>query len=285
MIELPETYVLSEQINKTLVGKTIKSAAANTHPHAFAGYTGDPAEYNGKLAGKKIMRSTPGMGNICGGNTVMMCGDAGGGGTDMLLVMSTPVKYHAPGEKLPKSHQLLLEFDDGSHMSCTVQMWGAMCCYPVGEDGLPKEFNRNNYPDPLTDAFDETYFDGLWRGVKPTLSAKAFLATEQRIPGLGNGVLQDILFNAGVHPKRKLQTISGEEKNKLFRSVKSTLKEMRDGGGRDTERDLFGKAGGYRTILSSKTLTYPCRVCGDGLIREAYLGGNIYFCPTCQPME
>ncbi len=35
---------------------------------------------------------------------------------DMLLVMSTPIKYHAPGDKLPKSHQLLLGFEDGSHM-------------------------------------------------------------------------------------------------------------------------------------------------------------------------
>ena len=278
MIELPETYVLSEQINKTLVGKTIKSATANAHPHAFAWYTGDPALYNLKLAGKKIASSNPGTGYTCGGNTVMLC-------EDMLLVMSTPIKYHAPGEKLPKSHQLLLEFDDSSYMSCTVQMWGAMCCYLIGEDGLPKDFNRNECPDPLTDAFDEAYFYKLWSDAKPTLSAKAFLATEQRIPGLGNGVLQDILFNAGIHPKRKLQAMSGEDKNKLFRSVKSTLKDMRDCGGRDTERDLFGKPGGYKTILSSKTLAYPCRTCGDGLKREAYLGGNIYFCPTCQPLE
>ena len=57
---------------------------------------------------------------------------------------------------------------------------------------------------------------------------------------------------------------------------------MKDYGGRDTEKDLFGKPGGYRTILSSKTLTYPYRVCGSGLKREAFLGGNIYFCPECQ---
>jgi formamidopyrimidine-DNA glycosylase len=59
---------------------------------------------------------------------------------------------------------------------------------------------------------------------------------------------------------------------------------MRDGSGRNTEKDLFGNAGGYCTILSSKTLAYQCQTCGDGLKREAYLGGNIYFCPTCQPL-
>ena len=46
MIELPETYVLAEQINNTLIGKTIVKFAANTHPHAFAWYSGDPKEYH-----------------------------------------------------------------------------------------------------------------------------------------------------------------------------------------------------------------------------------------------
>ena len=275
MIELPETYVLSEQIKNTLAGKTIRSAAADTHHHAFAWYTGDPASYNEKLAGKKITGANPGTGYTCGGNTEVLC-------EDMLLVLSTPVKYHEPGKKLPKSHQLLLEFDDGSHMSCTVQMWGAMFCFPANENGLPESYSVKKCPTPYEDAFDASYFEGLWRGVKSNLSLKAFLATEQRIPGFGNGVLHDVLWNARLHPKRKLETLTDEELETLFHSVKSTLKEMRDGGGRDTEKDLFGQAGGYRTVLSGKTLMYACRACGGGLKREAYMGGNIYFCPVCQ---
>ncbi|MDR1663545.1 MAG: endonuclease VIII [Clostridiales bacterium] len=275
MIELPETYVLSEQITHTLVGKTIREATAAAKPHGFAWYTGDPALYNGKLAGRTVTASNPGTGYTCGGNTEIVC-------EDMLLVLSTPIKYHAPGEKPPKTHQLLLAFTDGSHMSCTVQMWGAMFCFPAGENGLPESFAARKCPAPYEDAFDEAYFESLLSGLKPTLSAKAFLATEQRIPGFGNGVLQDVLWNARVHPKRKLETLSDAHMEALFNSVKTTLKEMRGGGGRDTERDLFGKAGGYRTILSSKTLAHPCPACGGGIIREAFLGGNIYFCPSCQ---
>ena len=280
MIELPETYVLSEQISNTLVGKTIKSVQANAHPHSFAWYEGDPAEYNAKLAGKRITASTPGTGYTCGGNTEVLC-------DDMLLVISTPIKYHAAGEKLPKSHQLLLEFDDESHLSCTVQMWGAMLCYvakDVAIDKMPGHFGNERKPDPLTDAFDENYFEHLFKETKPSLSAKALLATEQRIPGLGNGVLQDILFNANIHPKRKLESFDDGDMERLFGSVKSTLKEMRDLGGRDTEKDLFNQKGGYQTILSKTTLAYPCRVCGSGLVRQAFLGGNIYFCPSCQPL-
>lgn len=273
MIELPEVYALAEQINKTIVGKTVKKVITNAVPHGFASFTGDPSQYSELLVGKRIMGASPDTGtmDIWDCNVEVICGD-------MLLSLSTPVKYFEPGEKLPKSHQLLLEFEDDSFMCCTVQMWGSMLCVPYSDDMQ----RRNQGPTPLTDAFDEDYFDKLWHREKPTLSIKALLATQKRIPGLGNGVLQDILFQAGIHPKRKLQTIGDEEKANLYQSIKSTLREMRDCGGRDTEKDLFNHPGGYQTILSAKTLRYPCRRCGSTLIRESYLGGNIYYCPICQ---
>lgn len=277
MIELPETYVLAKQINETLVGKIIRRVTANASPHAFAWYSGDPGEYNSKLAGKKIISSNPGTGYTCGGNTEIYC-------EDMLLVISTPIKFHKEGEKLPAKHQLLLEFEDDTHMSCTIQMWGGMFCYKMNEENLPEGVVCNKSPTPFMDEFDETYFNNLFAKAKTDISAKAFLATEQRIPGFGNGVLHDVLFEAKIHPKRKLGTFSEDEKQKLFHSVKTTLSKMRDQGGRDTEKDLFGKPGGYKTILSKKTLTEPCYVCGRDIVRQAYLGGNIYFCPNCQPL-
>jgi formamidopyrimidine-DNA glycosylase len=271
MIELPETYVLAEQINGTLAGKTIKAATANAHPHAFAFYTGDPAAYGTMLTHKTVVSANPGIGSN-GGSTEILCGD-------MLLVIGTPIKYHTKGEKLPKSHQLLLEFDDGSYMSCTVQMWGGMFCSPAVK---PREDIVK--PSPLEDAFNKAYWDRLLQSAKPELSMKALLATEQRIPGLGNGVLHDILFKARLHPKRKLATLSDDDKERLFSSVKSTLKEMRDGGGRDTEKDLFNQWGGYQTVLSANSWKRSsfCQICSGNLVKEAYLGGAIYYCPSCQ---
>lgn len=76
MIELPETYVLAGQINQTLIGKTIRSAAADTHHHAFAWYTGDPSEYNRKFAGKKITSSNPGTGYTCEISAKDYCGNS-----------------------------------------------------------------------------------------------------------------------------------------------------------------------------------------------------------------
>jgi len=140
MVELPEAYVLAEQINKNLVGKTILNVTANAHPHAFAWFTGAPEAYQEKLSGRRIASSNPGTGYTCGGNTEILCADASGKTPDMLLVISTPIKYHAAGEKLPKSHQLLLEFDDFSHLSFTVQMWGGYALLSLQRKGPARRF-------------------------------------------------------------------------------------------------------------------------------------------------
>ena len=71
---------------------------------------------------------------------------------------------------------------------------------------------------------------------------------------------------------------------KLYQSMKGVLQAMTEGGGRDTEKDLYGKPGGYTTTLSAKTKENLCPACGSVIVRKAYLGGNVYFCPACQPV-
>lgn len=56
-------------------------------------------------------------------------------------------------------------------------------------------------------------------------------------------------------------------------------------GGRDTQPDLFGNNGGYQTIHSSKTWKNPCPRCGSAIMKEAYLGGSVYYCTECQKLE
>ena len=97
--------------------------------------------------------------------------------------------------------------------------------------------------------------------------------------------MQDILFRAGIHPKRKLATLGDADAERLFRTLKSVLREMTDRGGRDTEKDLFGKPGGYAVQLSRNTCVEPCPVCGGPIVKEAYLGGAVYYCPGCQPLK
>jgi len=163
-------------------------------------------------------------------------------------------------------------------------MYGGLLAFPEGKNDNKYYLVAQEKPSPLSDAFDEAYFNSLFDQDIAKLSLKAFLATEQRIPGLGNGVLQDILFNSGMHPKKKAASLSAADRKALFDAVRTTLAEMVSGGGRDTENDLFGSPGGYRTRLSRNNAGQPCPVCGTPITKEAYMGGSVYYCSGCQRM-
>ena len=273
MIELPEAVNLAKQFTETIKGKKVKEVVAGYSPHKFAWYHGDPADYSSRLNKKTI-----GAAISYGGLVEVAVGDY-----NLLFGDGVALRFLTTKAKRPVKHQLLIDFEDGTALSASVQMYGGMWCFKTGEFDNPYYEVAREKPSPLTNDFNNDYFDGMVNDPEiQNLSTKAYLATEQRIPGLGNGVLQDILYNAGIHPKRKVETLKDEEKESIFNSVKSTLKEMTKQGGRDTEKDLFGEPGGYRTKLSKNTLDSPCPVCGGRIIKQAYMGGSIYFCSGCQ---
>jgi formamidopyrimidine-DNA glycosylase len=272
MIELPEAVVLSKQLSLELSNKEITQVIAAQNPHKFAWYSGDPAFYNGYLTHKRVEGAVS-----YGGQVELWAGD-------MSLVFSDGVnlRFHLKNDLPPGKHQLFLKFNDGTSLSASIAMYGGLLCTPKGKNDNPYYQIAKEKPSPLSDLFTVDYFLNLFTAEDQKLSLKAFLATNQRIPGLGNGVLQDILFNAGFHPRKKIATLNDYEKNNLFVALIETLSRMMELGGRDTEKDFYGNPGGYTTILSKNSLSSPCKRCGSQIIKEAYLGGSIYFCSGCQ---
>lgn len=274
VIEIPEGAVLAEQLGQVAVGRRIERVVAAHSPHKLASFNGDPSRYDSLLAGRTIGRAA-----AFGSFVELVAGDA-----RLVFSEGVSLRFHAPSEDRPAKHQLLVELDGGSAISASVQMYGALYALRGELDNRYYQVARTR-PSPLGEEFDLAYFSALLAGERPTLSAKALLATEQRIPGLGNGVLQDILFRARIHPKRKLATLAADDRARLFSELTQTLRAMRERGGRDTERDLFGAPGGYRTLMSSRSCASPCPACGGAITKEAYLGGSVYFCTRCQPLD
>jgi formamidopyrimidine-DNA glycosylase len=273
LIEIPEAAALAKQINGILAGRTIISATANQSPHKFAWFCGEPGEYNNILAGRKISKAAAygGLVELRAGTAAIVVGDG------------VNLRYHKPSDKRPLKHQLLVELDDGAAVTASVQMYGGIWCFNEGEFKYPYYQVALEKPSVFSEAFDREYFNRILAAPDmQKLSLKALLATEQRIPGLGNGVLQDILWSAKLHPKRKLGSLSEEEINSLFAELKRVLSKMTELGGRDTEKDLLGNAGGYRTVMSKNNSDGICPDCGEPIIKENYLGGSIYYCRRCQ---
>ena len=274
MIEIPEAYAISKQMNQELVGKKIEEVIAVQNPHKMAWYYEDPQDYPKKLKNKVIEK----VENINGIVEISL--------SDTKLVFNEGIrfKYATDKKELPKKHQLLLRFEDQTYLAAFVQMYGGIFCFKDGVLTNPYYLVHKEKPNPLEKAFDFEYFKSLIDNLdSDNISIKAFLATEQRIPGLGNGVLQDILWRAKIHPKRKLNSLSDEEIQTLFHAIKDSLKEMAHLGGRDTETDLYGKNGGYQTIMSKNNKEKQCPNCQGEVIKKAYMGGSIYYCENCQP--
>ena len=275
MFEIPEYTVLARQMNAALVGKTIREGTLGNSPHKFVWYNRSHEEFIQLTAGKVV-----GAARVQGRwlsiplepGYILLFGECGG-----------KILFHPPGSPLPVKYHLLIHFEDGSALSATTQMWGAMELYETGLE-QERQYVKGMRPTPLDSTFTFDYFtalvDELLQGEKR--SAKSLLTQDQIIPGLGNSVAQDILFRAKIGPRRSLAEFSPGQRRDLYNAIVDVVAEVIAGGGRNDETDLFGKPGGYIRVMDSGAAGKPCPDCGATVQKMQYLGGACYFCPKCQ---
>jgi formamidopyrimidine-DNA glycosylase len=275
MFELPEFLTLARQANDTLTGKTILRGVLGNKPHKFVWYNQAPAEFQRLTMGKTVGQAwakgkwlfiplEPGY--------VLVFGECGG-----------KILYHPPGDKTPDTYHLHLSFEDGSALSATTQMWGAMELYERGQE-QERQYIQGMRPTPIEpeftfDCFD-TLIDTLLSGEKRSL--KSLLTQDQLIPGLGNAIAQDILFRARLHPKFPLANLDATQRRELYAAIITTVTEVTERGGRYDEVDLHNRPGGYIRLMDKQALDRPCPVCGGAIVKIQYLGGSCYLCPNCQ---
>lgn len=275
MFELPEYTILAKQINKTLVGKTIKKGHLGNSPHKFVWYNRKPAEFT-QLTHTKVVGQARVQGRWLiiplepGYNLVL--GECGG-----------KILFHPAGSDLPAKYHLWIEFEDGSSFTATTQMWGAMELFECGKE-QERQYIRDMRVTPIDRAFTFGYFSGLidelLQGEKR--SVKSLLTQDQLIPGLGNASAQDIMFRAHLLPRRPLSELSKGQRRDLYNAIVDIVHEIIDQGGRNDETDLFGHRGGYVRLMDSDAVGKPCPECGTKIQKIQYLGGACYFCPKCQ---
>jgi formamidopyrimidine-DNA glycosylase len=275
VFELPEYINLAEQINVSLAGKEILSGTLGNSPHKFVWYNRSPEKFAELCQGKTIGNA------YCKGRWlfiplehgyVLLFGECGG-----------KILFHPPGSKLPEKYHLSLNFTDGSFLTATTQMWGAMELYEQGAE-LEREYVKDMRPTPSDPEFTLHYFHALLDElqVQKSRSTKSLLTQKQTIPGLGNAIAQDILFKAKLHPRHPIADLDRQQRAELFDAIKETVHEITLQGGRYDEFDLYGQKGGYVRIMDKNALRKPCPRCGGKVKKIHYLGGACYLCPDCQ---
>lgn len=278
MFELPEYLTLAKQMNASLKGKTIKKGVLGNTPHKFVWYNRRHDEFEGLTKGKTI-----GEAKAKGRwlflelkkGYVLVLGEFGG-----------KVFFHSQGSGLPKKYHLSLVFDDGSFLTATTQMWGAIELYEKGKE-LTGKYVKGMKTTPVEPEFTFEYFCGLIDSIskEEKKSVKGLLTQDQSIPGLGNAIAQDIMFKAALHPKRSLEELSKKQKRTLYKAIIDTVDEVTRKGGRYDEFDLYGNPGKYVRLMDKNAVNKPCPRCGGKVEKIQYLGGACYLCPGCQPLR
>jgi formamidopyrimidine-DNA glycosylase len=126
--------------------------------------------------------------------------------------------------------------------------------------------------EPLSAAFSLDRLRQLVSGRRGTL--KAFLLRQDLIAGIGNIYADEILFQARLHPARRLETLRPTQIGALYRSIKTVLR-----------RAVAALAHGRRPVGQLIAIRERGGRCpgSDTPIRIATIAGRTtYFCPDRQ---
>ncbi|TFH03853.1 MAG: hypothetical protein E4H14_15935 [Candidatus Thorarchaeota archaeon] len=277
-VELPEAQILTEQMTSTLLEKKVKLYdTQDSEKLQKIGFMNKKLKDYGKLVGCKI-KSITHRGNVIRIQmnkqmNIVLCPDYG-----------AVIRYHKSEESLPKKYHLKVEFTDGTFL--TFRQTGMGLVYSATDEEakdlyvIKRDFSDTPSPvgeqDFTFERFSEL-FDRKGQNIKAAIVGKTAI-----VVGLSNAAFQEIIYKAGIHPKRNTSTFSSDEKRDIYDSMKEILNGRICSGGKDNWLNLFGEPGRYTPVMGPNMKDQNCPTCGAGIEKIAHGGGHVYFCPSCQ---
>ncbi len=139
--------------------------------------------------------------------------------------------------------------------------------------------------DAMNDKFTIKKFNELL-DKKPKMLIGIFLLDQGIISGIGNIYRSEILFSAGVLPERENETLTKDERKKIFLAIKKILKlaiKMR--GTSDSDyRDSDGAPGHFQEMLKvyRRDKLLCLKKCGGKILRKKMAQRSVFYCERCQ---
>lgn len=266
MPELPEIAVFARDMQKHLIGRTIRAVEV-LQPKCL---NMPEEEFQSALAGARILAVTP------HGKWLQLQTTSGwlllnlGMGGELLLT---------DRDHLPEKYRLIFDFADGQCLAVNFWWFGSVhYVSDLADHPQVSTLGRDFMSLTLDD------FRGLLHGRRGGI--KAFLLDQKQMAGIGNVYVQDPLFKAGLHPLRTIDTLSDEEIEALYDAIRETLQESIDHGGAAYELNLYGEKGGWDSsfLLVAYREGEPCPNCGTAVEKIKTGSTHTHICPNCQPL-
>ena len=267
MPELPEIAVFARDMQRELTGRTISNIEV-LQPKCL----NVPAEqFQAALTGARI-REVTAHGKWLKVETTqgwLLLGLGMGG--EILLT---------DRDHLPEKYRLILDFDDGDCLA--INFWWFGYAHYV-ENLADHPMVSALGPDFMSLSLDD--FLLLLQGRRGGI--KAFLLNQKRVAGIGNVYGQDPLFKAGIHPLRRIKSLTGDEIDALWQASRETLQESIDLSGTAWEQNLYGGKGRWDRsyFLVAYREGEPCPTCGATVEKIKTGSTSSHICPSCQPLE
>ena len=278
-IEMPEATILARQMQAELPGRTVCGfELRNCESLQRMGFVNrDPDEFS-RLVGQAV-ESVMSRGNtiivkLTGHQDLVIAPEYGG-----------EILFHKNADSLPAKYHLRLDMADGSILTVRVITMG--CIYATCDDGLDEHYMvRRDFvpeiPEPTDEALTSERFSESLRAanrqLKPVLVGK-----EAVVVGLSNAAFQDIIYRAGLHPKRRASELSPGEQRALCDAMRFVTTERLRLGGKQGFADLYGVPGGYQPAMGSLMKGRSGPGCGSAIRKLSLGGGDAVVCPGCQP--
>lgn len=138
-------------------------------------------------------------------------------------------------------------------------------------------------PEPFGNEFHEDYLVARLKGRATPI--KSALLDQRVVAGLGNIYVSEVLFRAGIDPRRQAGRISARRIASLVPIVRAVLSEAIEAGGSSLRdhRQTDGELGYFQhTFRVYDREGEPCGTCAAPIRRIVQSGRSSYFCPACQ---
>lgn len=267
MPELPEIASRAREMQKELTGKTIKeievlqpkclNVSARKFKSALEGAKLKGTTYHGKWLFTETSK----------GYLLINMGMGG----EILLVDK---------KSMPEKWRIAFHFKDRTTLA--LNFWW------FGHTHYAATLDKHTMSAKLgPNAIDVTLAEFREMLAKRKGAIKSFLLNQERIAGIGNAYVHDILFFARLHPLRTIDTLSDDEIEALWNGIQKGLKPALKKRGAFYERDLHGKRGGFKMkdIVVGYREGKPCPACGDSVVKIKTGSTSSFICPKCQPLK
>lgn len=272
MPELPEAETIARGLHRCLKGKTITGVKTRT------------PKLREKLNPRKLRADTAG-GSVEGvsrrGKAIVARLD-NGQAILIQLGMTGACRVCGNAEPLKKHEHVIFDlsgktswrFEDPRRFGM-VKSFSPLTSEP--------KFLRELGPDPLEKDFSAEYLFKITR--RRSRAIKEVLLDQKIVAGIGNIYDSELLFRAGIRPRRAAGRLSKDDCNRIVRESRRVLEEAIKAGGTTIGdyRSVDGSEGRFvRRLRVYGRAGEPCIKCKTSIKKIVTGGRATFYCPKCQ---